>query len=141
MKEAQETLNKATTLQEDAKNVFSKASYELALTVIIDEDDCDSETVELTIQGFDQAVYKLIDKNKYYETLKNGQTVAFTHIYDRDTDVNSLAKLKAYALSKGYTPYDYFDLGVEEYVDSETKVLSELPIHLILSQLPIEHII
>lgn len=129
---AEAALTKAKDDEAKAQEAFDKALDELAKTVIIDEDDCDSETVddenvELEINGFDDAVNKLVDKNDYYKGLKTNHITAFSHIYDRDTDEASLAKLKAYALSKGYTPVDYFDLGVKEYSNDETKTLSELP--------------
>lgn len=100
--------------------------------MIIDEDDSDSETVddqdvELEFEGFGDAVYKPLDKNDYYNGLKNNHITAFSHNYDRDTDEESLAKLKAYALLKGYTPVDYFDLGVEEYSNDQTTTIKELP--------------
>ena len=130
--EAEKALTKAKDDEAKAQEAFNKALDALAGTIETEEKTTDSaviddQNVDLTVKGFKEAVEALLNKQEFYNGLKDGKNTKFTHVYDKDADADSITKLKAYASVKGFTPVDFFDLGVAIDNDGTVTPVKEVP--------------
>lgn len=136
--EAEKALTKAKDDEAKAQEAFNKALDALAGTIETEEKTTDSaviddQNVDLSVKGFKEAVEALLNKQEFYNGLKDGKNTKFTHIYDKDADADSIAKLKAYASVKGFTPVDFFDLGVAIDNDGTVTPVKEVPAYVTYS--------